>query len=84
MKSAKCVYELSYAVILVFFAQLSMGQELASIEFSPQPDQSGLESMVVSFLPQTGFPLTDEDSKYAIQYRVSSIMPISGDWLLEK
>ena len=74
------------ALFTVAFACLSQpatGQQI-TVEFTSNPDQSDYRSVIVSYLPDAGLPLSEEDSEYAIRYEVGSIRPLSGRWLIDQ
>ena len=84
MRIAATLARSIFVLMFVFIIESVESQEMATIEFIESSDQSEFGSMVLSFFPQTEFSLTDEDSEHSIQFRISSIKPVSGEWLLEK
>ena len=69
--------------LLLLFTHTGFSQQLI-IEFSPNTDASEYETLTVSSLPQLDSPYNEGDADYTVQYVLSSIKTLSGEWLLEK
>ena len=56
----------------------------AVVDFFPIPDQSEYFSVVVSMWPHSEDEISAERIEFPLQYSVSSLRLMSGEWLLEK
>lgn len=74
---------LAALTLLLLFTRTGFSQQL-TIEFSPSTGSSEYETLTVSSLPQLASPYSEGDADYTVQYVLSSIKTLSGEWLLEK
>lgn len=75
---------LTFASLVFLLAPKTVFGQQLTIEFSPNPDSSEYESLIVSHLPEFEFGYGEEDAEFTVQYVLSSIKVLSGEWLIER